>query len=1198
MFTHLHVHTEYSLLDGLSHIPQLVQRAKELGMDSLAITDHGNLYGVVEFFTEAKAAGINPIIGCELYAAQTSRHGKTNADRSPYHLTVLARDNTGYHNLIQLATLAHLEGFYYKPRVDRELLARYAQGLIVLSGCPNSELSRLILDGNIAEADRAARWHQETFGAENFFLEIQRHTNIPELDVLNPALLEMSRRLGIPLVATNDGHYTHREEAPLQDVLICIQTNTNINDEKRLKMSDDSYYLKSPQEMETLFEDLPEAIENSQRIAQRCHVELDFNTLHLPEYSPPDGLGADEYLARLCWEGARRRFGEPLPPAVEQRLTYELQVVQQTRYANYFLVVWDVAMFVRRQGILFGVRGSAASSLVLYSLEVTDVNPLEYGLVFERFLNPERKEMPDIDMDFQDDRREEVIAYVVQRYGQDRVAQIITFGTLGARAAIRDVGRALAIPYAEVDRVARLVPGRVQSLEEALQESSELKEVYEGDATTRRLLDTARQLEGTVRHASTHAAGVVISKEPLTEVVPLQRPVKGEGATNMTQFPMEPLAHLGLLKMDFLGLANLTILSKTLTTLARSRAIHLDLKSIPLDDPKAFELLGTGETTSLFQMEGPGMRRYIKELKPASLGEISAMIALYRPGPMEHIDTYINAKFGRAPIHYPHEDLKGILEETYGVIVYQDQVLHIVRTLAGYSLGEADVVRKAMGKKVPEIMRQEREKFLQGAVKRGYSRELAEEVFRLLEPFAGYAFNKAHSVSYALIAYWTAYFKANYPAEYLCAVLNAYRGHMEKVATVVTECRRMGVPVLPPSINSSEMEFSIEAAPDGKTAIRFGMAAVKNVGESAVAPLLDERRRGGTFRSLEEFCRRAGDSSLNRRPLESLIKAGAFDELGPPRGSLLAGVDRIIAVAQREARLRHSGQATMFDLFGATVAAPLDSLALPQAEVSPREKLAWERELLGVSLSDNPFGSLVADHPDWMKIFLSDLEQQSGQRLILVGQVSSVQQRQTRQGKPFLAATLELLDGGIEVTVWPEQLEQSAALWEEGAFLWVVGKTRMRDDQLSIVCDEAKPYHASLHEEGTVSTPPSLQISDEGVASLNTFETPRAPAQTNGAKSNGSHPKANGKTTRKVTLRFQESLTAPEDLRRFEDAMRVLLEFPGEDSIWLEIVSGRKLSRIEIPAARYSTRFCAELEARLGPLLGPGEKVWMEGVEG
>ncbi|MSQ40706.1 MAG: DNA polymerase III subunit alpha [Dehalococcoidia bacterium] len=1197
MFTHLHVHTEYSLLDGLSHISKLVQRAKELGMDSLAITDHGNLYGVVEFFTEAKAAGINPIIGCELYVAQTSRTSKTNADRSPYHLTVLARDNTGYHNLIQLATLAHLEGFYYKPRVDRELLARYAQGLIVLSGCPNSEISRLILEGNLAEADRVARWHQETFGVENFYLEIQRHTNIPELDVLNPALLEMSRRLGVPLVATNDGHYTHREEAPLQDILICIQTNTNINDEKRLKMSDDSYYLKSPQEMADLFHDLPEAIENSQRIAQRCHVELDFNTLHLPEYSPPDGLGADEYLARLCWEGARRRFGDPLPQEVEQRLTYELQVVQQTRYANYFLVVWDVAVFVHRQRILFGVRGSAAASLVLYSLEVTDVNPLEYSLVFERFLNPERKEMPDIDMDFQDDRRDEVIAYMVQRYGQDRVAQIITFGTLGARAAIRDVGRALAIPYAEVDRVARLVPGRVQSLEEALQESSELREVYEGDPMTRRLIDTARQLEGTVRHASTHAAGVVISKEPLADVVPLQRPVKGEGAINMTQFPMEPLAHLGLLKMDFLGLANLTVLSKTLAILARSRGIHLDLKSLPLDDAKAFELLGTGETASLFQLEGPGMRRYIKELKPASLNEVSAMIALYRPGPMEHIDTYINAKFGRAPIHYPHEDLKGILEETYGVIVYQDQVLHIVRTLAGYSLGQADVVRKAMGKKVPEIMQQERERFLLGAVKRGYTLGLAEEVFRLLEPFAGYAFNKAHSVSYALIAYWTAYFKANHTAEYLCSVLNAYMGHIEKVASVVTECRRMGVPVLPPSINRSETEFSIEATPEGKAAIRFGMAAVKNVGESAMAPLLEERRQGGAFRSLEEFCRRAGDSSLNRRPLESLIKAGAFDELGP-RGSLLAGVDRIIAVAQREARLRHSGQATMFDLFGATVAAPLDSLTLPQAEVSPREKLAWEQELLGVSLSDNPISSLVYNHPDWMKIFLSDVEPESGQKLILVGQVSSVQRRQTRQGKAFLAATLELLDGGIEVTVWHEPLKQAAELWQEGAFLWVVGKTRMRDDQLSIVCDEAKPYHASLHEGEPVSTPPSLQISNEGVASLSTFETPRVPAQTNGVKSNGSHPKANGKTSRKVTLRLEESLTAPEDLRRFEDAMRVLLEFPGEDSICLQIVSGRKLTRIEIPASRYSTRFCAELEARLGALLKPGEGVWLEGVEG
>ena len=1171
MFTHLHVHTEYSLLDGLSRISQLVQQAKALGMDSLAITDHGALYGVVEFYSEAREAGIKPILGCELYVAQGSRHSKTNADKSPYHLTVLARDNVGYRNLVYLTSQAHLEGFYYKPRVDKELLAQHAEGLIVLSGCPNAEIPRLILQGNLQEAEQAVRWYQETFGEENFYLEVQHHANIPELETLNPALLNMGRNLGVPLVATNDSHYVHQEDAPLQDILICIHTNTNIQDDTRLKMSDDSYYLKSGPEMEDLFSELPEAVENTRRIAERCHVELDFSTLHLPEYVPPDGMSADDFLDQLCWKGARQRFSEPLPQEVVKRLNYELEVIGQTRFANYFLVVWDIGEFVHREKILFGVRGSAASSLALYCLGVTDINPLEYGLVFERFLNPERKEMPDIDLDFQDDRRDEVIAYVVQKYGRDRVAQIITFGTLGARAAIRDVGRALALPYADVDRVARLVPGRVQSLDEALETAQELRELYEGDAILQRLIDTAKQLEGTVRHASTHAAGVVISREPLTDYIPLQRPVKGEGSIAMTQLSMEPIAKLGLLKMDFLGLANLTILDKTLETINRSTCASLDLKSIPLDDAKTFDLLGTGETTSLFQLEGAGMRRYIKELKPTSLNEVAAMIALYRPGPMEHIDTYINAKYGRAPISYPHEDLHDILEETYGVIVYQDQVLHIARTLAGYSLGEADVVRKAMGKKVPEIMRQERARFLQGAAERGYSSEVAEEVFSLLEPFAGYAFNKAHSVSYALIAYWTAYFKANYSAEYMCSVLNAYLGHTDKMATVIHECRRMGVPVLPPEVNHSKAEFAIESTSEGKAGIRFGMAAVKNVGASAVAPILEERHQGGAFASIEDFCRRAGGYALNRRPLESLIKVGTFDELGN-RGALLAGIDRILSLAQREAKLQRSGQATMFDLFGDTVPASLNALALPQAEVSSREKLAWEKELLGVYLSDNPISSLVYNHPESVKAFLSDLEPEPGKKVILVGQVSSVQHRQTRQGKSFLVATLELLDGGIEVTDWSVQSAKSTGLWEEGGFLWVVGRTQLRNDQLSIVCEEAKPYHPPQEETPGLSEP-----SEEESLTPQTKEE---------ATSNGHAP-------RRVNLRLREGPQPQEDEERLREALKVLLEHPGHDMVQVEVVIEGKLQRLSMPD-RYNTSYSPDLEARLEELLGPGEEVWVD----
>ncbi|MDP3061691.1 MAG: DNA polymerase III subunit alpha, partial [Chloroflexota bacterium] len=743
MFTHLHVHTEYSLLDGLSRIHQLVGRAKELGMTALAITDHGNLYGAIDFYSQCAAAGVKPIIGCEVYVAPESRHSKTPADKSPHHLTLLAKSNAGYKNLIKLVTLANLEGFYYKPRIDRELLERHAEGLIPLSGCPTAEIPRLITQGRLDDARAAIRWFRERF--PDYFLEIQRHEHVPNLPAINKALVELSRETGLPLVATNDSHYTVQTDAPIQDIMICIQTNTTVQDEKRLRMEDNSYYMRSHQEMAELFSDLPEAVENSQRIAEKCNVTIDFGVPHIPEFVPPEGEDADAYLTRLCREGLRRRFGRP-SKEVQERLEYELDVIRKTRFSNYFLVVWDIACFVHQRHILFGVRGSAAASLALYCLGVTDIDPLEHRLVFERFLNLERKEMPDIDMDFQDDRRDEVLAYVSRKYGQDRVAQIVTFGTLGPKAAIRDVGRVLGMSYADTDRIARMIPFRAKTLDEALQMAPELQEALQADESIQKLMDTAKGVEGVAHHASTHAAGVVISQEPLAEYVPLQRPIRGSEQSDlaMTQYAMAPIAKLGLLKMDFLGLINLSTLDRTMKLLERTRGLRIDLHEVPLDDRVTFELLGSGKTTDIFQLESSGMQRYIKELKPSSLRDISAMIALYRPGPMEHIGTFINAKYGRVPIKYPHPALKEILEETYGVIVYQDQVLLIARAFAGYTLGEADIVRKAMGKKIPEVMRKEREKFIAGAVRQGFEKSLAEEVFNLIEPFAGYAFNKAH----------------------------------------------------------------------------------------------------------------------------------------------------------------------------------------------------------------------------------------------------------------------------------------------------------------------------------------------------------------------------------------------------------------------------------------------------------------------
>ena len=722
MFTHLHVHTEYSLLDGMCHIPQLVARAKELGIDSLAITDHGVMYGAIQFYGAAKDAGIKPIIGCEVYIAQDSGIRPTG-EKSNYHLILLAKNQTGYRNLIQLTTKAHLDGFYYKPRIDRELLKQYHQGLVGLSACIAGEIHTLILQGRFDEAKQAALWYKETLG--DFYLEIQRHP-MPELEQINKGLLALSTELGIPIVATNDVHYINREDAATHDLLLCIGTNSSINDEKRVKMAGDFFYLKSPEEMAELYRDIPEAIVNTERIAEMCNLRLEFGRLHLPEIELPEGKTADEFLAELCHEGIPF-FYPNATPEIKQRLDYELDVIRSTQFANYFLVVWDIISFAKKHNILFGVRGSAAASIVLHCLGITEIDPIANRLVFERFLNVERKEMPDIDLDFEDERRDEVISYVARKYGQDHVAQIITFGTLGARAALRDVGRALGMSYGDVDRVARLVPFAVgMTIERALAENSELRTIYHEDKIIHKLVDSARRVEGIARHASTHAAGVVISKEPLTQYVPLQRVAKGNGnAGVMTQFTMEDIARIGLLKMDFLGLANLTILRRAKEIIHQTQGIDIDLHSIPMNDARTFNLLSSGETVGVFQLEGGGMRRHIKELKPQTFSEIAAMVALYRPGPMEHIPTFIKAKHGKEPIRYPHPALERILKETHGVIVYQEQVLFIVQALAGYSLGQADIFRKAMGKKIPEVMQKEKRNFLAGAKKNGFSAELA-----------------------------------------------------------------------------------------------------------------------------------------------------------------------------------------------------------------------------------------------------------------------------------------------------------------------------------------------------------------------------------------------------------------------------------------------------------------------------------------
>ncbi|MFQ5874041.1 MAG: DNA polymerase III subunit alpha, partial [Dehalococcoidia bacterium] len=1000
-----------------------------------------------------------------------SRHSREPTDKTPHHLTILSKNEAGYNNLIQLITKANLEGFYYKPRVDKELLQEHHEGLIVLSGCPTAEIPRLITEGQMAQALDTAKWYREVF--EDFYLEVQLH-NLPALKEINKGLVTIGRELSIPLVATNDVHYIHQDEAPIQDILLCIQTNTTVNDENRLKMPDDSLYLKSPQEMEDLFAEFPDAVGNTMRIAEACDLTMEFNRLRLPLYKTPNGEEADQYLERLCSEGLKRRIPDP-SEEVERRLAYELEVIRTTQFANYFLVVRDIIDFARESEVLFGVRGSAAASLVLYCLGVTDVNPLSYGLVFERFLNIERKEMPDIDLDFQDDRRDEVISYVTRKYGYDHVAQIVTFGTMGARGAFRDVGRALGMPYSDVDRVARLVPFGARSIAEAMESNPELSDIYENDPSIQKLIDTAQKLEGVARHASTHAAGVVISQEPLTHYVPLQRASKGDGEQiAVTQFAMEPIAKLGLLKMDFLGLVNLTILGKALETIGQTRGTKTELQDIPLDDEKTFQLLSTGETTGIFQLESAGMRRHIKELRPSSLNDVAAMIALYRPGPMEHITTFIQAKHGRAP-RYPHPALKDILEETYGVIVYQDQVLHILQTFAGYSLGQADVVRKAMGKKIATLMRQERDRFMKGAQGKGFTEELAEGMFNLIEPFAGYAFNKAHSVSYAMIAYWTAYLKANDPTEFMAALLNCHLGQSDKTASAVAECHRLKIPVLAPDVNRSALDFTIEARDDGNQAIRFGLSAIKNVGAGAVKPILEAREEGGPFKSIDDLCRRADLRNLNKRALESLIKVGALDSLGD-RGTLLGGVDRILSTSQREWDLKGSGQSTMFDMLGDSVPVPFPAIELEKSDATSEERSGWERELLGTSLSESPISRALRSVPAGAATLCNEITtEMDKQRVLVIGQVSSFRIGTTKRGDPFGAAVLEDMGGRVEVMAWREVYERTHELWAEGNVLKVEGKVRVRDDRVSIHCDSVQRYEQPTEEadEAEVPSPPS-----------------------------------------------------------------------------------------------------------------------------
>jgi DNA polymerase-3 subunit alpha len=1076
-FVHLHVHSEFSLLDGLSRINEMTQRVVEQGMTALALTDHGAMYGAIPFYAACTKRGIKPIIGVETYVAPRSHTAKeAKVDANPYHMILLAKDAVGYRNLMALVTKAHLDGYYYRARIDKELLAQHAEGIIGTSGCLSGEVLRRIAEGDEKGAARAADEYRSILGDGNFFIEIQDH-GVPDQQRLLPQLVELARKSKIPLLATNDTHYTVPEQHEAHDLLLCIQTGSNLDTPGRMRFDTDQFYLKSAAEMRRLFNgELDEAFDNTVRVGDMVDLRLEFESLRLPHFPVPNGETDASWLRKECERGLPARY-QPVTDEHRDRLDYELGIIDAMDYSAYFLIVADFTRFARERGIMTTCRGSAPGSIVTYALGITPVDPLAYGLPFERFLNPDRVTMPDIDIDFQDSRRDEVIEYVTRKYGDDRVAQIITFGTLGAKAAIRDVGRAMGLTYGEADRVAKAVPNELNiSLDRAIETSPQLRELIGADDRVRRLMGVAKQLEGVSRHASTHAAGIVISREPLTEIMPLQRAT--DGRTTMTQFEMHACEALGLLKFDFLGLINLTILADAVELIERTRGVRIDVDALPLDDGKTFELLGTGETTGIFQLESAGMRRYVKELKPTELRDLAAMVALFRPGPMANIPAYIRRKHGEEAVTYLHPSLEPALRDTYGIFVYQEDIMTAAIAMADYTGPEADNLCYAIRKKKESVLREHEAKFKAGARKKAIRPEVVDQVFAAFEPFARYGFNKAHATCYGLIAYQTAYLKANYPVEFMTAVFNGFRERSEKVAAVVAECRRLQIEVRPPDVQRSDALFTVETDADRSAAIRFGLAAIKNVGEMAIESIVAARRgesefsdASGPFASLDDLCRRIDLQKVNKRVLESLIKAGAMASLGMQAG-LLERLDTALETATRHHRDVAAGQGTLFDLFAMPVVpepvAPISADGSPAAaigveEIPRKERLRWEKELLGLYLSEHPLGDIVGQLPEYVTAYVGDLAEESDQARVTIGGIIQGSRRViTRAGSTMLVVTLEDLTGSLEVVVFPKVFEQTANTWVDDAVVLVSGRVDRRDEAAQLLCEAVHTWDDAI----------------------------------------------------------------------------------------------------------------------------------------
>lgn len=1098
-FVHLHVHTEYSLLDGAIRIPDLVSRVKELGMTSVAITDHGAMYGAADFYKECVKQGIKPIIGCEVYTAARTRHDKqSGVDSTQGHLVLLAKDNQGYKNLIKLVSLGFTEGFYYKPRIDMDILRQYSKGLIGMSACLAGDIPNAILNGNYEKAKKLAAEFLEIFGEGSFYLELQDN-GLQEQRLVNQQLIKLSEECGIPLAATNDAHYLRKEDHEVHDVLLCIQTGKTVNQEDRMRFGTEEFYIKSPEEIAQRLGNIPGALENTVKIAEQCNVEIEFNKMHLPRFEVPEGTSPDKYLRKLCTAGLKKRYGENPGEDKQERLEYELKTIENMGYVDYFLIVWDFIRYAKDNGIMVGPgRGSAAGSLVAYCLGITDIDPLKYGLIFERFLNPDRISMPDIDIDFCFERRPEVIDYVTRKYGSGRVAQIITFGTMAARAAIRDVGRALDIPYAEVDVIAKHIPFELGiTIDRALEVNQELARLYDEDQKIKKLIDTAKALEGLTRHASVHAAGVVITGEPVVEYVPIQ---KNEDGGVTTQFTMGLLEELGLLKMDFLGLRTLTVIRDAVNLIKQDKNINVDISSINYNDPKVFKLIGEGKTEGVFQFESAGMKQFMKELKPSSLEDVIAGVALYRPGPMDQIPRYVRNKNNPTSIEYTHPRLESILKVTYGCMIYQEQVMQIVRDLAGYSLGRSDLVRRAMSKKKTEVMRQERENFIHGitdengsivvpgVVRNGMDEASAHRIFDEMMEFAKYAFNKSHAAAYAVIAYQTAWLKAYYPVELMAATLNSFLGHVNKVTQYIQECKAMGIKVLPPDINESSVGFTISGGN-----IRFGLAAIKNVGGNAVKSIIETRLKNGRFKSFTQFCENINLGDINKRCIESLIKSGAFDSIKVYRSQLMNIYEKVIDGIQSSRKKNLQGQVSLFDSQANQISGVLQ---MPEIkEYPPKVLLSMEKEMLGLYISGHPLEGFEQELQkqttvSTLEILNSvgiqesgDRNQESGvrmqdydfdmQRAVLStrdsiirdgtvvtigGIVTEKKTKVTKSNNIMAFIRFEDLVGSIEVLVFPTILDKYAKFLETDSIILLKGRISAKEDEEpKIICEEVSP---------------------------------------------------------------------------------------------------------------------------------------------